>query len=619
MSARPQLLIEGLRDLVTATTLEDCVQRIETQAERLFDMPGASVVLDESEPADPCQLALRARGRVIGRLSWESPNLRAWPQTAELDAFAEHAAVALDNARLLEDHSRRARRDPLTGLLNRGEFQELLAAKIARATADPTRSVSVVVFDLDRFKKVNDRGGHAAGDRLLRATAAALTAACRSADAAFRLGGDEFALVLGDVVGDDARAIAKRAAGAIDRLEGSAGVSWGLASLPIDGVTREGLVSVADANMYAHKGQPRAAASIQARDAGRRLEVASRLAVRLTELRDPQAIAAAVVNELHSAFGYYLAVIHRRHEDGMLRIVAGAGRLAEDDDSDFLAWEQPVTSGVNGRVARTATVALVSDTGIDPDYLGRDPRTDPGSELSVPILVDGGVWGVLNLEQLATHAFDENDVLLAEAVVAQAGAALHRCALIDEMERSFTTTLGLLCDALESKDPYTADHAEHVAELAMSTADRLGLPLQQRRALRYCALLHDIGKLGVRSELLTKPAKLTVDEYTEVKRHSTVGAALLSRIPLLADIAPLVRAVHERWDGSGYPDGLSAARIPVEARIVAVCDAWHAMTSQRPYRKPLAAADAMSELCGGSGTQFDPLVVDAFVEALTSR
>ena len=114
--------------------------------------------------------------------------------------------------------------------------------------------------------------------------------------------------------------------------------------------------------------------------------------------------------------------------------------------------------------------SLVDDTRLDPDYLGSGPSVDPGSELSVPIQIDGRVWGVLNLEQMATHSFDEYDVMLAEAVVAQTGAALHRCALVDEMERSFSTTLGVLCDALESKDAYTADHAEEVSTLATATA-----------------------------------------------------------------------------------------------------------------------------------------------------
>jgi putative nucleotidyltransferase with HDIG domain len=188
--------------------------------------------------------------------------------------------------------------------------------------------------------------------------------------------------------------------------------------------------------------------------------------------------------------------------------------------------------------------------------------------------------------------------------------------LIDEMENTFSTTLGALCDALETKDPYTASHAERVADLAVATAAELELDAGERRALRYCALLHDIGKIGIRTELLTKPSGLTDEEYLEIQRHSEIGATLLARIPLLSEIAPLVRGVHERWDGRGYPDGLSQTEIPIESRIVAVCDAWHAMRSDRPYRRALSQERALAELEQCAGSQFDPTVVRAFLTTI---
>ncbi|WP_249011649.1 HD domain-containing phosphohydrolase [Conexibacter sp. DBS9H8] len=607
-------LLDSYTDIVGATTVGDCKQRIETHARLLFGARQVTVRLCDGRDRAP-GLVLVARERLVGTMQLAWPE--GWEPDSETDAellaaFTAHAAIALDNVRLLEEHHRRARSDPLTGLLNRGEFQETLARLLTSDPTGPEWPVGLIVMDLDRFKAINDGGGHAAGDRLLRATAAALTGVCRASDSVFRLGGDEFAVVLPGAGAADATVIAERAAAAIARLDGSSGVSWGVASVPDDAMTRDALVRIADANMYAHKGRPQTAARIHDRDGTERLEVACRLASRLTELRDPRAIAEAVVHELHAAFGYYLAVIHRLDEDGMLRILAGAGPLTEEDHN-FLAWVQPVSCGVNGRVVRSAQSALVNDTRLDPDYLGTDASVNPGSELAVPILIDGTVWGVLNLEQLATHAFAEDDVLLAETVVAQAAAALHRCALLEDMEGSFGTTLALLCDALETKDPYTANHAQHVADIAEQTAVRMDLADPQRRALRFCALLHDIGKLGIRTELLTKPSALTPEEYEEVKQHSVIGAALLTRVPLLVDIAPLVGAVHERWDGRGYPHGLSGSQIPIESRIVAVCDAWHAMVSDRPYRRALSSEDALAELQRHAGSQFDPAVVRAFV------
>ncbi len=120
----------------------------------------------------------------------------------------------------------------------------------------------------------------------------------------------------------------------------------------------------------------------------------------------------------------------------------------------------------------------------------------------------------------------------------------------------------------------------------------------------------------MRSELLTKPSGLTAEEYLEVQEHSDIGSTLLERIPLLEQIAPLVRAVHERWDGAGYPDKLAGTEIPIEARIVAVCDAWHAMRYDRPYRKALSRAEALHELARCSASQFDPGVVRAFIKTI---
>jgi diguanylate cyclase (GGDEF)-like protein len=621
----PDHLLDSLHDLAAATTRDDCVKRIEWHLTSLFG-PHEPMLQLEPQPlhtssqtattvrTDDARVGLEARGRHLGHVRMRASAIDEATRRM-LEAFAEHAALALDNARMLEDHERRARRDPLTGLLNRGEFHDMLAAAVARAGGQQLEVFSLAVFDLDRFKEVNDAYGHSAGDRLLRAAAAALTAVCRASDAAFRIGGDEFALLLPDCGAEESSMIATRAAEAIARLDGSAGASWGVATVPSDATTREGLVAAADASLYERKGRRGEPSSPLGRDARSRLEVASSLATRLTQLHEPREIAQTVVDELHSAFGYYLAAIHRLDDDAMLRIVAATGRLTEDG-VHWLAREQPLALGVNGRVARSGERSLVNDTRLDPDYVGSGPSLDPGSELSLPIHVGDRVWGVLNLEQMATHSFDEYDVMLAEAVVAQTGAALHRCQLVDEMERSFSTTLGILCDALESKDTYTADHAEEVAGLADAIATRLELGATQQRSLRYCALLHDIGKIGVRSELLAKPARLTPQEYREIQRHSEIGFTLLNRIPMLEQIAPLVRSVHERWDGGGYPDGLRGPQIPLESRIVAVCDAWHAMRYDRPYRRALSHADALQQLIEGAGSQFDPDVVAAFISTV---
>jgi putative nucleotidyltransferase with HDIG domain len=350
---------------------------------------------------------------------------------------------------------------------------------------------------------------------------------------------------------------------------------------------------------------------------GGRLLVASRLAATLSRAATVEEIAGDAVRLLHESFDYYLAVVQRLDPDGNLRVVAAAGPLAEEVDG-FLAVEQPVEVGVNGRVARSGRPAMVNDTRLDSDYLTRNPRTDPGSELSLPIQVAGSTWGVMNIEQVERGSFAEEDLLLANIVAGQVGSAIHRSRLVEELEGAFLATLGVLADAVELQDAYTADHADEVAEVAVAVGRRLGIEGAALDRLRYGALLHDVGKIGVPGELLRKPGPLTPEERKRMDEHTAIGARMLERIPFLAPVAPLVRSAHERYDGGGYPDGLRGEEIPLGAMVIATCDAFHAMTSDRSYRRAMSLSDAIAELQANAGTQFDPNVVEALVAELSS-
>jgi HD-GYP domain-containing protein (c-di-GMP phosphodiesterase class II) len=306
-------------------------------------------------------------------------------------------------------------------------------------------------------------------------------------------------------------------------------------------------------------------------------------------------------------------VVHELGADKKLRPVAGAGPLIEQM-TGFDQWEQPLDKGVNGRVARTGEPALVLDTASDPDFIRTDAPLDAGSELVVAIRVNGSVWGVLNLERLETGAFSADDVVFADLVAAHLGAALDRARLRDELEGTLMTTLATLCDALEAKDAYTAAHAGDVAELSEEVGRRMGVAGDDLRNLSYAALLHDIGKIGIRTEILTKPGPLTDAEFAEMKQHTLIGQRILEPIPFFAEVHRLVRWAHERWDGQGYPDRLAAGQIPLGARIICACDAFHAMTTDRPYRRSMPVSEAVAELHRHAGRQFDPDVVDALVE-----
>lgn len=174
----------------------------------------------------------------------------------------------------------------------------------------------------------------------------------------------------------------------------------------------------------------------------------------------------------------------------------------------------------------------------------------------------------------------------------------------------------VLIDNLAARHPEMAAHLERAGELAAQVALRMGLSSDTLWRVGYAARLHDIGKLAVPKRIIDKPARLSANEWKVMERHTIVGARMLKEIPSLAPVAPLVRASHERWDGGGYPDGLSGERIPIESRIVFACDAFDAITSVRPYQDAIPAPKALAELRRCAGTQFDARVVTA-LEQLT--
>lgn len=345
------------------------------------------------------------------------------------------------------------------------------------------------------------------------------------------------------------------------------------------------------------------------------LRLAARLTARLAGKSEVEELAQLVVDELHETFAFYLAAIQRLDGDGVLRLVAGRGPLAEVM-TEFLLTEQSVSEGVNGKVARSGTTALVPDTRVDPDYIVRDPKTDPRAELAVPVLVDGFVWGVLNIEATEPGALAEADAALVEAIATSFGAAVHRARLVADLESAFTTALAALTSTVEAKDDYTACHGEDVAVLAERIALRMSLSSAQARDVRYAAMLHDIGKVAVPSEILLKPGPLTDEEWVTMRSHAAVGGELVGRIDAFAHLAPAVRASHERWDGGGYPDGLAGEAIPLAARIIAACDTYDAIITDRPYRAGRSPEEACAELLRVAGSQLDARVVDAVVAEL---
>jgi putative two-component system response regulator len=187
--------------------------------------------------------------------------------------------------------------------------------------------------------------------------------------------------------------------------------------------------------------------------------------------------------------------------------------------------------------------------------------------------------------------------------------------LLAQLQESYEASLIMLANAIEVRDPYTRGHVERVMNYAQTIAEYLGWTTFEINNLRFGSILHDIGKINIAEDILNKEDSLTDEEWVEMRKHPEMGAELVKGIHYLDPAVPVILYHHERWNGSGYPYGLKAEKIPISARIVAIADSFDAMTTERPYRKELTPEQAFSEVISGRGIQYDPLMVEAFQHA----
>lgn len=275
--------------------------------------------------------------------------------------------------------------------------------------------------------------------------------------------------------------------------------------------------------------------------------------------------------------------------------------------------------GIAGWVAANDQAALVNDVANDPRHFKKAQHLTQfvtRTMLCVPVRSRGRILGVLEaINKRNNGSFTEQDLEDFWMLANQVAVALENANLYAELQETFVDTAEAFAAAVEKKDPYTGGHIMRVVEYSLAIAKHLADPLPDIEQLRLAAVLHDIGKIGVRDSVLLKEGRLTADELAHMREHPIVGDDIIAHIDKMSDVRKALRAHHEKWDGSGYPDRLRGEQIPLHARIILVADTLDAITTDRPYRKAADLRTAQEEIRRFMGKEFDPRVAEAFFRA----
>jgi HD-GYP domain-containing protein (c-di-GMP phosphodiesterase class II) len=273
-------------------------------------------------------------------------------------------------------------------------------------------------------------------------------------------------------------------------------------------------------------------------------------------------------------------------------------------------------AGVSRTAMESGTPILIEDIEREtryafPSYVGREGFK---SLVAVPLVMGTRKMGMVTIYLRKKAPVSPQVLAIISIVASVAAAAVENSELVNRIETNYFSTVEALAAAIEAKDPYTRGHSKRVTQFAIVLAERFGVPETDIRNLRYGATLHDIGKIGVSGKILNKKGRLTAEEFDAIKQHPLIGENIIGRVDFLQGARPIVRSHHERFDGSGYPDGLSEEEIPFLARVVAVIDFYDALTSDRPYRKAYSLEQTLHIIREGIGREFDPMVAVEFLE-----
>ncbi len=340
------------------------------------------------------------------------------------------------------------------------------------------------------------------------------------------------------------------------------------------------------------------------------LKILSDISLDLVSYKNIKNLIKLAIEKLNLIFDVpFISVLSYNSKDDTLTVNTS---IRSKNFSSNVPKKLKVGMGISGYSAMLKSMVVVSNTETDPRFVGPSLFK---SEIAVPIMWEGEILGVLDLESDQYGSFDSKEAQ--EAVIRVAnilGAAMKNSQLVDQLKSNFYETIKALADTIELKDPYTRGHSERVTYYSVKMAKEFGFSEEKVEKIKLAAILHDIGKIGVRGAVLNKPGKLTLEERKEIEKHAILGAKVLNEVAIMKDIAVLIKHHHEHYDGRGYPDGLKGEEIPIESRIISVADAFDAMTSDRPYRKSLGYQKALEILEFEAGKQFDPDIVKAFLK-----
>lgn len=329
------------------------------------------------------------------------------------------------------------------------------------------------------------------------------------------------------------------------------------------------------------------------------------------ELNDVKRKAIESATNLLNAEGGSLILIDKESGDMFFETVIG------EKGEIIRGLRLKKGEGIAGWVANTGEVLIINDVQSDKRFLKEfDKKTKfkTRNMICVPLKSKDKILGVMQVINKKDGDFCEEDKNLFLAFANQVAIAIENALLYQELKETFYSTVQALADTIEKRDYYTGEHIKRVMNYSIEIGKALGLSKKELEDLKLASILHDVGKIGIRDQILLKNDRLEPNEAKLMSKHAEIGAEILSHIQALKDIIPGVRGHHERVNGKGYPDGLKDEEIPIIARIIAVADAFDALTTNRPYRDAISDDEALKELKDNAGIQFDKNVVDTFIK-----